>query len=141
MWPRRKCGVEGQKGRIYWGFRIFHATFYFDCGNRHRPRSGTGHDVSGYQHLIDRDALIHIQRQHGVGNEDQAGHEPVTADDIERIPEIVAKPDSVEDGGKSGRGLQTVKYSKRFNATTYFVEEEWAKEKVLAAKTMWKVKR
>ena len=38
MW--QKCGVESQKGRIHWGFRISHATFYFDCGNRHRPRSG-----------------------------------------------------------------------------------------------------
>jgi hypothetical protein len=25
---KEKCGVEGQKGRIHWGFWISHATFY-----------------------------------------------------------------------------------------------------------------
>jgi hypothetical protein len=30
MWPSKKCGVEGQKGRIHWGFRISYTTFYFD---------------------------------------------------------------------------------------------------------------
>ena len=28
MCPRKKCGVEGQKGGIHWGFRISYATFY-----------------------------------------------------------------------------------------------------------------
>jgi hypothetical protein len=30
MWPKKECGVEGQKGGIHWGFRISYATFYFD---------------------------------------------------------------------------------------------------------------
>ena len=103
-------------------------------------KAATGKDVSGYQHFIDHDALVHIDRQHGIGKEDQAGHLPVTKDDIAKIPQIVSNPDKVEDGGKSGRGLSTVKYTKRFNGTTYYVEEEWAKEKMLAAKTMFKTK-
>lgn len=103
-------------------------------------KEATGRDVTGYKHFIDHDALVHIDKQHGVGKEDQENHEPVTKDDIEKIPQIVASPDQVMHGGKSARGLSTVKYSKRFNGTTYYVEEEWSKEKVLAAKTMYKIK-
>src|ERR1039458_6565 len=29
-YSRIKCGVEGQKGRIHWGFWISHAIFYFE---------------------------------------------------------------------------------------------------------------
>ena len=101
-------------------------------------KAATGKDVSGYQHFIDHDALVHIDKQHGVGNEDQAGHKPITKDDIEKIPQIVASPDKVENGGISERGAQSVKYTKRFNGTTYYVEEVWAKDKLLAAKTMFK---
>ena len=102
-------------------------------------KAATGQDVSGYQHFIDHDALIHIDRQHGVGNEDQAGHLPVTKDDIEKIPAIVSAPDKVEKG-ETARGLAAIKYTKRFNGTTYYVEEKWSKEKLLAAKTMYKTK-
>lgn len=104
-------------------------------------KQATNRDVSGYNHFVDRDALVHIDRQHGVGKEDQPGHEPVTRDDIERIPEITAAPDRVIDGGKTARGLPSVKYVKRYNGTTYYVEEEWAKEGLLAAKTMYKMTR
>lgn len=101
-------------------------------------KAATGKDVSGYQHFIDHDALVHIDKQHGVGNEDQEGHLPITKDDVAKIPHIVANPDKVENGGMSQRGVQTVKYTKRFNGTTYFVEEAWDKEGLLAAKTMFK---
>ena len=101
-------------------------------------KAATGLDVSGSRHFVDRDALTHIHKQHGVGREDQPGHLPITQDDLERIPAIVAHPDKVENGGISGRDAQTIKYTKRFNGTTYYVEEVWKKEKLLAAKTMFK---
>lgn len=102
-------------------------------------KDATGRDVSGYQHFIDHDALVHINREHGVGHEDQPDHEPVTADDIARIPSIVANPDSVSDGGQSSRGRPSVKYAKQSNGTTYYVEEQWKDEKLMAAKTMYKI--
>jgi len=42
--------------------------------------------------------------------------------------------------GTTNRGLPAFKYFKKSNGTTYYVEEHWAKEKVLAAKTMYKTK-
>jgi hypothetical protein len=101
-------------------------------------KAATGRDVAGYHHFVDPDGLKHINDRHGVGRERQPGHEPVTAEDIEKIPDIVAHPDKVEDGGISGRGLPQVKYTKQYNGTTFYVEEEWRKEKVLAAKSMYK---
>ena len=103
-------------------------------------KAATGLDVSGHQHFVDHDALVHIDRQHGVGKEDQEGHLPVTKEDIQKIPQIVSNPDSVTDGGKSARGLPTIKYAKRFKDTTYYVEEVWSKDKLLATKTMFKTK-
>jgi hypothetical protein len=100
----------------------------------------TGIDVAGHSHFIDHNAVVHIRRQHGPGKEDQPGHEPVTDADIEKIPDIVANPDSVTVGAKSRRGLPSHIYSKRFNGTVHYVEEHWKGEKLLAAKTMWKTK-
>jgi hypothetical protein len=101
-------------------------------------KAATGIDASGHSHFIDHDAVRHIDRNHGVGNERQPGHEPVTKEDIAKIPDIVANPDSVTAGGKSGRGLTSIIYAKRHNGITHYVEEHWKGEKVLAAKTMWK---
>jgi len=36
--------------------------------------------------------------------------------------------------------LPTIKYAKRFKDTTYYVEEVWSKDKLLATKTMFKTK-
>lgn len=104
-----------------------------------RIKASTGEDVAGFRHLVDHDALVHINKQHGVGREDQEGHEPVTREDILKIPEIVDTPDTIEPG-QTGRGFKAIKYGKRYSGTTYFVEEVWSREKVLAAKTMYKTK-
>lgn len=64
-------------------------------------KTATGQDVSGYSHFIDHDALTHIHQQHGVGREDQAGHQAITQDDIEKIPAIVSNPDTKK-GVKKG---------------------------------------
>jgi len=97
-------------------------------------------EVGDHQHFIDRNALVHIDSTHGVGREKQLNHVPVTRDDLDLIPEIVANPDKVEKGNVSGRNLPTVKYTKQYKDTVYYVEEHWKKEKLLAAKTMYKEK-
>jgi len=102
-------------------------------------RAATGQNVSGYHHFVEHSQLVHIDKQHGVGHEDQEDHLPISRDDIEKIPEIVSHPDTVEKG-QSARGIPAVRYSKRYNGTTYYVEEIWAREKLLAAKTMYKMK-
>ena len=102
-------------------------------------RAATGLDVSGHSHFIDHESVVHIHRQHGVGKEHQQGHLPVTKGDIEKIPDIVAKPDSVIIGTKSRRGLPSHVYSQRqSDGTIHYVEEHWRGDKLLAAKTMWK---
>ena len=108
-------------------------------GTAAKIKAATGMDVSGHSHFIDKGALVHINRQHGVGHENQDDHLPITKDDIERIPQIVSNPDKVDNGGPSSRQKPTVKYTKKFpDGTTSYVEEEWSKEKLLATKTMYK---
>jgi len=60
---------------------------------------------------------------------------------LRRIPEIVNEYDEMENGGISKRGLQTVRYIKKYpDGIAYYVEEEWKGEKKMAAKTMYKKK-
>ena len=100
-----------------------------------------GPDVSDHSHFIDGGALVHIDRYHGLGKEKNPGNLPITKADIEKIPEIVDRPDKVAYSGATGRNLPSVKYQKKFDdGTTYYVEEQWAKEKLLATKTMYKEK-
>ena len=103
-------------------------------------KAATGQDVTGYKHFIDHEAMVHIARTHGPGFEKESNQVPLAKEDFEKIPQIVNNPDKVEKGATTGRGLPSVKYTKRFNGTTYYVEEQWSGEKVLAAKTMYKVK-
>ncbi len=72
--------------------------------------------------------------------EEQRGQLPITAEDWARLPEIIGNFDTVEAVGEGGHGTPLIRYSKRFNGTTYYVEEVRGKRKELAAKTMWKTR-
>jgi len=67
------------------------------------------------------------------------GQEAVTRDDIARLPEVVGNPDRVI-RGEPKRGLERLKYEKRYNSTTYVVEEARTGAEELATVTMYKQK-
>lgn len=103
-------------------------------------REEAGIDVSGYRHVVDASALRHAIKAHSSeATEASRGQEPLTDDDFALIPEIVADPDAVESMGKDKIGRDLLRYRKRFNGTTYYVEEVRTRRRELAAKTMWKV--
>lgn len=103
-----------------------------------RIREVIGVDVSLYRHTVDAMAMKHAMSQHGHASEQSRGQLPVTEADFERIPEIVANPDLVEAAGVDAKNRPLIRYTKRFNGTTYYVEEVRKGRRELAAKTMWK---
>lgn len=74
------------------------------------------YDFTGYSHWIDSDAVQHILRAH------EKDALPVTPDDIKRIPKLIETADRVEDAGKTIQGLQGVRYVKRENGHTIYIE-------------------
>lgn len=103
-----------------------------------RIREATGLEVGGYTHSLDNFAVRHILGQHGnPGTEEPRGQVAVTSEDIARIPEIVSEYDSVERMGEVP-GPPRILYAKRYDGTTYYVEEQRTGLRELAAVTMWK---
>lgn len=102
----------------------------------------TGIALKGkYRHVVDQSALSHVRNEHGdPETEESRGLIAITEADIERIPEILQSPDLIEDGGKQSTGLDTIRYTKRFNGETIYVEEVRRKRRDLALLTMFKKK-
>jgi hypothetical protein len=101
----------------------------------------TGLDVKGYKHTVDSFGIRHAFTNHGDAKaEALRGQDAVTAADIAKIPEIVATPDNVENGGKSANGNDLIRYSKRLNGNVYYVEEVRDGRMELVAITMWKTR-
>lgn len=89
-----------------------------------RIRSATGVDVAGYRHAVSNHDLRHIHKQHGdAAAEARRGQIAVTPADMERLPLVLQRPDSVEDAGRSKRGLQTVRLSRVLDGVLFVVEE------------------
>ena len=103
-------------------------------------REQAGIDVDGYAHTVDGDAIRHIMDRHGPGKEADPPQDPVTREDILRIPEITHRPDAVEHAGKNKRGMDVIRYRKRVNGIAFFLEEVRTGRGKLAAVTMYKNK-
>ncbi|MCC6346822.1 MAG: hypothetical protein IT388_06500 [Nitrospirales bacterium] len=102
-------------------------------------KQSTGYDVAGYRHVIDNYSINHILKKHGDETKEATrGQLAVTRDDIFRIPEIIAVPDKVENGGKSNQGNDLILYIKKFNGVTYYFEEVRTGKGELAALSMRK---
>jgi phage-related protein (TIGR01555 family) len=98
----------------------------------------TGLEFDGYKRIIDNYAIKHMIKQHGNAQKEAArGQLPVTEEDIQKIPEIVSRPDSIQYAGKNGQGRDTIRYEKRFNGTIYYFEEARSGQNELAADTMY----
>jgi hypothetical protein len=107
-----------------------------------RIKAKTGLDVTGYAHGVDSFAIAKILKDHGTARtEHPRGQSPVTRDDFLKIPDIVAHFDDVEYVGKDGTGNNDlIRYRKRYNGNTYYVEEVRSKRRELMAKTLWKTR-
>lgn len=101
-------------------------------------KTATGLNVRSYRHAVDTNGMVHINRRHGMGNTPE-NETPITAEDIARIPDIVENFDKVE-RGRSESGLPTILYTKKYEETTYYVEEVQPQsgKNLLMAKTMYK---
>lgn len=95
----------------------------------------------GMRHTVDSFAIRKILKDHGDDAvELPRGQLPVTKEDIAKIPEIVSAFDKVESAGTNARGQDLVRYTKRYNGKTFYVEEVRTGRKELAAVTMWKTR-
>lgn len=98
----------------------------------------TGIDVEGYTHTIDNYSIKHILSQHGDEKvEKSRGQYPVTKDELSKIPDIIKNYDKVENAGKNKKGLDVIRYEKKYNGTTYYFEEVRTGRNELMADTMY----
>lgn len=98
----------------------------------------TGIDLTGYVRILDMAGINHALRKHGSEKEYLRGQIPVTINDFESIPDIVANPDSVEKVETNKRGLEVILYTKKIGATYYYYEEIRTGRKKVALNTMYK---
>lgn len=99
----------------------------------------TGIEINeSYKHVIDFSAIRHTLQRHGEQQEKNHDQIPVTKEDFEKIPEILETYDEIYKGETSRRGIERIVYRKRYNGTTYYIEEVRNKKKDLALKTMYK---
>lgn len=97
-------------------------------------RNASNINAKGFQHTIDNDGIRHALKKHG---NDPI---PLIAEDFKLAPDIIRNYDLVEDAGRTAIGQPGIRYTKRFNGTTYYVEEVLNKRGELRFKTMYKTK-
>lgn len=106
-----------------------------------------GIDVSGRNHIISDNDIRHMIKQHGNQTiEASRGQIAITTKDIEKIPDIIAKYDSIEKGSINKdtftkQDFNTIRYKKQYSDNiTYVVEVIPSSSNNLTIKTMWKKK-
>ena len=96
-------------------------------------------DVRGFRHSLDVFAVRHIFNEHGNPFFEQArGNIAVTREDLARLPEILAEPDSVEFSAKHPRGFKRFVIQKRINGFLFVVEEARGRDRQLQVITVYK---
>lgn len=91
-------------------------------------------DVNGYNHQVDNYGLRHALKKHST---DEI---PLSEADLRRIPDVLSNPDEIISEGKNKLGLETLKYKKRINGRTLYVEEIRTGQGTLSFKTMYNQK-
>lgn len=99
-----------------------------------------GVDVEGYTHTVVDSDLLHAINRPGEGNETRIDQIPLTAKELERIPEVISSPDLIGLGVRTKvTDLQTVVSKKTMeDGVTYVVEEIRTGRKKLAFHTAYK---
>jgi leucyl-tRNA synthetase len=109
------------------------------AGQAGRLREQTGLELGGFTHVLDNYAVRHIFKKHGDDSFEQLrGLVGVTAEDFLHLPETLANPDRIESLGKNERGLDLVRFTKRWNGTLLVVEEIRVSRNLLAVVTVFK---
>lgn len=76
-----------------------------------------GKDVSEVKHIVQEEGVRHALNKH-------AGDKiPLKEEDFELIPDILANPDNIRNGGDSKLGNQTVVYEKHYGDRIVYIEE------------------
>ena len=94
-------------------------------------------EASDYSHSISADVVRHIKNRHG---NDADGQLPVTAEDLVKIPEIIANYDEVRTNLQNPQtGGQRVAYAKRSEDSLLIYLEEYVRSRNnLKGVSMWK---
>lgn len=94
-------------------------------------------DASDYSHSISADIVRHIKNRHG---DDADGQLPVTAEDLVKIPEIIANYDEVRTNLQNPKtGGQRIAYAKRSEDSLLIYLEEYVRSRNnLKGVSMWK---
>lgn len=94
-------------------------------------------ETEGYSHSISADTIRHMQNRHG---NDKDGQLPVTADDVAKIPEIIADADAVIQGNDNpdNGGKRAIYAKKTDDGLLIYIEEARKNRKDFKGVTMWK---
>lgn len=99
-----------------------------------------GYDVTSNDYIITSDGVKHVFDQHGdTTKEVSHGNIPLTDDIIEKLPEVLANPDSIELGHQEARGGRTgVVFKKAFpNGTIVYIQFDNSGRGTIEGKTIY----
>lgn len=102
----------------------------------------TGVDISGYGVMMNGVDIRHIIKEHGNPvTEPERGQVAVTAEDIARVPEVIAHPDEVYLSDKTdAKGRKAIVFEKQFGDTYITIQGVSIGKKLLQTNTLYKRK-
>ena len=102
----------------------------------------TGVDISGYGVMMNGVDIRHIIKEHGNPvTEPERGQVAVTAEDIARVPEVIAHPDEVYLSDKTdAKGRKAIVFEKQFGDTYITIQGVSNGKKLLQTNTLYKRK-
>ena len=102
-----------------------------------RIKIKTGVNVGPLEYAVDDDAIRHINREHGLGNEDQVDQIPVSSDALAFAIDLIEDPkSSIEHGSKKG-GAPTILFERTLNDRYSVVVQVRRKQGTLSLHTMY----
>lgn len=107
---------------------------------RQRISDLLGYDVTSKDYIITSDGVKHVFDQHGdAGKETARGNIPLTDDIIEKLPEVLANPDSIDLGHQESRGARNgIVFQKAFpNGTIVYIQFDNSGRGTIEGKTIY----
>ena len=107
---------------------------------RQRISNLLGYDVTSENYIITSDGVKHVYDQHGdAGKETARGNIPLTDDIIEKLPEVLANPDSIDLGHQESRGDRSgIVFQKAFpNGTIVYIQFDNSGRGTIEGKTIY----
>ena len=107
---------------------------------RQRISDLLGYDVTSENYIITSDGVKHVFDQHGdAGKEAARGNIPLTDDIIEKLPEVLANPDSIDLGHQESRGDRSgIVFQKAFpNGTVVYIQFDNSGRGTIEGKTIY----